>query len=386
MKKRNICVVTGSRAEYGLLRPLMVVVRKDRSVRLQLIVTGSHLVPALGSSWREIRKDGFRIDKKVSIITKNDGSSFGTADAMGRALLGFSKAFKTLKPDLIVVLGDRCEILAVVSCALVLRIPVAHIAGGDVTEGAFDDAIRHAITKMSHFHFATNAASAARIRQLGEDPSRVFNVGHLGLDGIRQTEWLNRAGLERLLKFKLLAKNLLITFHPVTLGTTPSERQLAELLKALDASGRNTGLIFTAPNADPGSAKLLRMIKQYVSARPNARFIPSLGHRLYLNTMKHVDAVVGNSSSGVYEAPFMKKPTVDIGNRQKGRLRASSVISCRPEASAIKRAIEAAFQKKCAKTVSPYGDGRTAGRIWKILRSVEDPIAALRKKFRDVVS
>lgn len=382
MKKRKICVVTGSRAEYGLLKPLLLCVRKDRSAKLQLLVTGSHLVASFGSSWREIIRDGFRIDERIPILT-GDQSSFGIATSMGRAAIGFAKAFKCLQPDIVVVLGDRSEILAAVSAALVMRLPVAHIAGGDITEGAFDDAIRHAITKMSHLHFVTNGRSAARIRQLGEDSRTVFNVGHLGLDAIRQAKMLSRDQVEDALKFRLRSRNLLITFHPVTLGEISSEEQLKALLAALSRQKSDVGLIFTGPNADPDGPKLSKMIRTFVAKHSNACFVASMGQRLYLNTLKLADAVVGNSSSGIYEAPSMKKPTVNIGDRQRGRLRASTVINCGPRVAGIEKAIGKAFRMNCTKVVSPFGDGRSALRIYRILKSIRNPRRLLKKSFKD---
>ena len=377
---KNICVVTGSRAEYGLLYWLMKEIRKDRTLRLQIIVTGSHLSANFGLTYRDIEADGFTIDRKIPILTA-DTSAVGVTRALGKAVLGFAQAFQDLDPEWVVVLGDRYEILAAVEAALIAKIPVTHIAGGDITAGAMDDSIRHAITKMSHLHFATHAAAARRIRQLGEDPKTVFSAGHIGLDGVRNTDLLERTELEKMLRFEFRERNLLITFHPVTLDVEHSIDQLNELLSALERLGVGTGLIFTAANADTEGVKMNQKIKTFVVAHTNACFVPSMGQRRYLSALQYVDVVVGNSSSGIYEAPSFKIPTVNIGDRQQGRWQAASVLNCSPRATPIYRTILEALKKDCSKVVNPYGDGRSATRILRSIKNIRDPKKLLKKHF-----
>ncbi|HOG23811.1 MAG TPA: UDP-N-acetylglucosamine 2-epimerase [Candidatus Omnitrophota bacterium] len=383
MKKRKICVVTGSRAEYGLLHCLMKEIRKDRSFHLQVIVTGTHLSAVFGSTYRDIERNGFKIARKIPILT-SDNSATGVTQALGKAVIGYAKAFKDLKPDWLVVLGDRYEILAAVEAALIAKVPVAHLAGGDITEGAIDDSIRHAITKMSHLHFATHAAAARRIRQLGEDPKTVFCPGHIGLDAIRLLKPESRRDLERDLRFRFRERNLLVTFHPVTLDPVPSMEQLEELLAALHGLKRDMGLIFTASNADADGSKMNLRIRRFVERHPNACFIHSLGQRRYLSTLRYVDAVVGNSSSGIYEAPSFRIPTINIGSRQEGRVQAKSVINCLAKRVFIQRAIEKAFLMDCSRVVNPYGDGRATARIIRSIKSIRDPKSLLKKKFRSL--
>jgi UDP-N-acetylglucosamine 2-epimerase (non-hydrolysing)/GDP/UDP-N,N'-diacetylbacillosamine 2-epimerase (hydrolysing) len=303
---------------------------------------------------------------------------------MGLAVQGIGKTLARLEPDMIVLLGGRYEILAAAQAALIAKIPVAHIAGGDTTEGALDDSIRHAITKMSHLHFATHAAAARRIRQLGEDPKTVFNAGHIGLDGIRNADFMSRSELEKSLSFRFRGRNLLVTFHPATADAVSSIRQLEELLSALGRLGPDTGLIFTASNADTEGAQMNQRIKSFVAAHANACFVPSLGQQRYLSAMKYIDAVVGNSSSGIYEASSFKIPTVNIGDRQKGRQQAASVMDCPSQASRIHQTILEAFKKDCSKVVNPYGDGRSVLRILRAIKKVRDPQKLLKKRFWEI--
>jgi UDP-N-acetylglucosamine 2-epimerase (non-hydrolysing)/GDP/UDP-N,N'-diacetylbacillosamine 2-epimerase (hydrolysing) len=355
-------------------------IQADRTFKLQLIVTGSHLSSYFGSTWRTICEDGFRIDRKIPILV-NDLSRVGVTRALGKAVAGFSDALQSLAPDFLIVLGDRYEILGAVSAALIAKIPVVHIAGGDITEGAFDDAIRHAITKMSHLHFVTNEVSRKRVLQMGEDPRNVKNVGHLGIDSICQTPRYSRPYLEKALGFRFQERNLLVTFHPVTLGLVSSEVQMDELLRAIRRLGTSVGVIFTHPNADTDSSKLRTMLEKFSKGRPHTRVFCSLGQNYYLNVMRQVDAVVGNSSSGIYEAPSLKKPTVNVGDRQSGRLQASSVINCDPRENSIFLAIRKAFRKDCSHVRSPYGNGNAASEILKTIRAIENPSRLLRKRF-----
>lgn len=380
---RKICVVTGTRADYGLLYWLMREIENEAELQLQLIVTGMHLSPEFGLTAAVIEQDGFSIDAKVEMMLSSD-TSVGIAKSIGLGVIGFAEALDRLKPDLLVVLGDRYEILAAVQAAMVAAIPIAHIAGGDTTEGAIDEAIRHSITKMSHLHFVTNQESARRVRQMGEDPQRIYCVGSPGIDYIKRLTLLNREELEQTLDFTFLRKNLLITFHPVTLETKSSQWQFQELLKALDCLGEDVGLIFTKPNSDTDGRILIKMIDDYAAKRPNAKAYTSLGQQRYLSAIAHVDAVVGNSSSGLYEVPSFKKPTVNIGDRQKGRLQGNTVINCVNDAQYIYDAIQEAFMLNCEEAVNPYGEGNASSLIVKNIKEIADFRVLLQKHFYEM--
>ncbi|HUF80956.1 MAG TPA: UDP-N-acetylglucosamine 2-epimerase [Burkholderiales bacterium] len=381
--KRRICAVTGSRADYGLLHWVLKEIQGHTDLSLLTAVTGMHLSPEFGLTYREIEKDGFAVDAKVEMLLSGDTPE-STAKSVGLGVIGFADAFSRMSPDFVLVLGDRFEIFAASQAAYLAGIPIAHIAGGDTTEGAFDEGLRHSITKMAHLHFVTNEAAARRVRQMGEHPARIHNFGSPGIDAIRHLERLPRSELERQIGFRLLQRNILVTFHPATLEAVPAAAQFAELLGALDALGPAVGILLTLPNADTGGRALLGMIDEFVRAHPNARAYASLGSHLYLNAMTQVDAVVGNSSSALYEAPSLRVPAVNIGDRQKGRPQASSVINCSPAAPEILRAIHAAFQTDCSDTVNPYGDGSSAPRIVATLASIGDPKSLLRKEFVDL--
>lgn len=385
--KRTICVITGTRAEYGLMRPIMQAIADDADLALQIVVTGMHLSPEFGATYREIEGDGFAIDRKVEMLTSSD-TPVGIAKSMGLGMIGFADALDQLKPDLILVLGDRFEILAAVAAALVARIPVAHLHGGETTEGAFDEAMRHSITKMAHLHFVAAEPYRRRVIQLGEQPERVFLVGGLGVDNIKRLTLLGRSELEASLGFALGKKSLLITFHPVTLERATAEDQMAELLAAL-APLSDTQLVFTMPNADTDGRALIRMVEQFVARTPNARAFASLGQLRYLSCVAQVDGVVGNSSSGLAEVPSLRKGTVNIGERQKGRLQASSVINCEPSRQAIESALarlyEPAFQDVLRHTRNPYGEGGACEQVLRVLKSYRlDGI--VKKSFYDLPS
>lgn len=383
--RRKICVITGSRAEYGLLYWLLREIQDDPDLELQLIAAGMHLSPEFGLTYKIIEQDGFRIAAKVEMLLSSD-TPVGIAKSMGVGIMGFADALERLAPDLMVVLGDRFEILAAVQAALVARIPVAHVAGGDITQGAFDDAIRHSITKMSHLHFVTNEEAGQRVRQLGENPAHIFNVGSPGIDYIKRLSLLGRAELQTALNFHLRSKNLLITFHPATWESQPAVEQFQALLTALDRLGHDFGLIFTKPNADNQGRALIRLLEEFVASREHAAAYTSLGQQLYLSTLAQVDAVVGNSSSGLYEAPSFKKPTVNIGSRQKGRLQAASVLNCPPHPDAIQETILAALALDCSEVVNPYGDGESSRKILKITKHIEDYKSLIAKKFFNLSS
>jgi GDP/UDP-N,N'-diacetylbacillosamine 2-epimerase (hydrolysing) len=384
---RKICVVTGTRAEFGLLRWVMQAVLDTPGLELQVIATGMHLSPEFGLTYREIEQSGFSIDAKVEMLLSADTAT-GVTKSMGLGLIGFADAYAGLKPDLIVVLGDRFEIFAAAAAALIAGIPLAHLHGGESTEAAFDEAIRHSITKMSHLHFVAAEDYRRRVIQLGEQPDRVFQVGGLGIDAIKRIALMDREALEASIDFKLGRKNLLVTFHPVTLESQSSAQQMGELLAALGQL-EDTHLIFTMPNADTGSRELAGMVDAFVVTHPNARAYSSLGQLRYLSCMKLVDGVVGNSSSGLAEAPSMAVGTINIGDRQRGRLQATSVIDCVPEQKAILDAIgklySADFRQALPTTVNPYGNGGASEKIVRVLKDY--PLEGiLKKSFYDLGS
>lgn len=367
---RTICVVTGTRADYGLLQWIMDGIRRDPALRLQIVATGMHLSPNFGLTYRDIESDGFSIDRKLDILTGDD-SPVGITKCIGRGVIAFADAFAELNPDVVVVLGDRFEILAAATAALIAGLPLAHLHGGEITEGAFDDAIRHSITKMSHLHFVAAEPYRQRVIQLGEAPERVFLTGGLGVDTIRKTRLLEREELESALDFKLGKKNLLVTFHPVTLEKDTAPAQMAELLKALDSLG-GMHLILTMPNADTGSREMIHMIDRFAASRPHAKAFTSLGQVRYLSCIAHVDGVVGNSSSGLAEVPSFRKGTINIGDRQRGRLKAASVIDCEPDCASIQSALQKLyspeFQASLDSARNPYGEGGASEKVVDVLK------------------
>ena len=367
----DICIVTGTRAEYGLLRLLMKKIKDSTLLNLQVIVTGMHLSPEFGLTVEEIKKDGFKIDRNIEMLLSSD-TSIGISKSIGLGVIGFADAFESLKPDLIVLLGDRFEIISAAIVATISRIPIAHIHGGETTQGAFDESIRHSITKMSHLHFVATETYKQRVIQLGENPSNIFLVGGLGIDNILSLTLLSRKQLESRLGFKLARKNLLVTFHPVTLEEKSSKRHFNQLLEALNEL-KDTKLIFTMPNSDTHGRVIFKLIEKYTKKNENAHCYSSLGQLLYLSCMQHVDGVIGNSSSGLIETPTFKKGTINIGDRQKGRIRASSVIDCEPDKnsilSAIKKLYSKDFQTKLDSVNNPYGKGGSAEAIRDILEA-----------------
>jgi GDP/UDP-N,N'-diacetylbacillosamine 2-epimerase (hydrolysing) len=368
--KRKICVVTGSRADYGLLRLVMQRIKDDPKLILQVVATGMHLSPTFGLTYDEIEADGFHIDFRVETLNSSD-TPVGIAGSIGKGLIGCAEAFSILKPDVLVVLGDRFEIFSAVAAALVARIPVAHLHGGETSAGAFDEAFRHSITKMSHLHFVATEEYRKRVIQLGENPKNVFLVGGLGIDGIKNVTLLSKKELESSLGIVFQSKSLLITFHPVTLEDETSEGQMKELLSALsDLSG--TTLIFTMPNADTGGLVLIKMIEKFVESHPHAHTFISLGQQRYLSCIAQVDGVVGNSSSGLSEVPSFKKGTINIGSRQLGRLQAPSVINCKPEGDDIRAALVKLYSKNfkasLEMTSNPYGEGGASFKVVNVLR------------------
>ena len=382
---RKICVITGTRAEYGLLRWVMQGIKEDHDLTLQIIATGMHLSPEFGLTYQAIEQDGFQIDRKVEMLTSSD-TSVGIAKSMGLGLIGFADALNELQPDLIVVLGDRFEIFSAVSAALVARIPVAHLHGGETTEGAFDEALRHSITKMSHLHFVAAETYRQRVIQLGEQPDRVFMVGGLGIDNIKRLQLLDRSALENSLDFKLGPKSLLITYHPVTLETATAEKQMGKLLEAL-AALKDTLLIFTLPNADTDGRALINMVEKFVALHTNARAYASLGQLRYLSCVAQVDGVVGNSSSGLAEVPSFKKGTINIGDRQRGRLQAESIINCEPTRESIAAALvqlySTDFHKSLHQVTNPYGEGGASEKVVSTLKNTAI-VGIVKKTFYDL--
>jgi UDP-N-acetylglucosamine 2-epimerase (non-hydrolysing)/GDP/UDP-N,N'-diacetylbacillosamine 2-epimerase (hydrolysing) len=360
---RRVCVVTGSRADYGLLYWVMRQIRDDPELELQIVATGMHLSPAHGMTVRQIETDGFRIDAKVASLAMNAVTT-DMARSIGLGVCSLADCYAQLNPDLVLVLGDRFEILAAAIAAYSSNIPVAHIAGGDTTVGSLDEGFRHAITKMAHLHFVTNEMAERRVLMMGENPSCVFCVGNPGLDYVRRMKRVPRTDLEQALGFRFREKNILITFHPVTANPDSTALQFRELLEALRSFAQSEiGMLITYANADPGGNMINEMIEQFAAARPNAKAFSSLGQHLYLSLLAQVDAVVGNSSSGLCEAPSFCRPTVDIGDRQAGRLAAASVIQTPAVADKIRAAILRAFELDCRNVVNPYGDGNSSKRI-----------------------
>jgi len=377
---RKICVVTGSRAEYGLLQPVMSALRADERFEMQLIVTGMHLSPEFDYTVSVIENDGYEITDRVESLISGD-TPVAISKSIGLGVIGFADVFRRLTPDWLLILGDRFEVFAAAQVALVANIPIAHIAGGDTTEGAFDEAIRHCITKMAHLHFVTNELSAKRVRQLGEDPAAIHVVGSPGIDAIKQMKLMDREALKKDLGISFKKRNLLITHHPVTFNPIGSIQEIEALLSALDNFGDQTGLFFTKANADTFGRTINRVVEDWVSTRSNAIVFASLGQLRYLSLMNEVDVVVGNSSSGLYEAPSLHTPTVNIGDRQGGRLSAASVIHCEPEPMAIHDAINKAFKLNVSEIENPYGAGHATPRIIEAIAAVDDPKKLLKKRF-----
>lgn len=385
--KKKICVVTGSRADYGLLYPLLKKIKSCAKFNLQIVACGMHLCPEFGLTFKEIEKDGFRVNEKVKVDLSRD-SATDISKSVGQGCIGFADIFKRLKPDLLLVLGDRFEIFSAVIPAFIAKIPIAHIHGGELTEGAIDDAFRHSITKMSFLHFASTKEYCRRIIQLGESADRVFNVGALAMDNIVSLKFRSRKELENILNFSLKEKTALVTFHPATLDNESTALQFSELLKALD-SFTDLKVIFTLPNADPNGRIIIKLINKYVRNNPDkACSFASLGRLNYLSVLNQVDVIAGNSSSGIIEAPSLGKPTVNIGPRQKGRIMVESIINCQPRKTSIRIALRKAFSadfiKLSKKVKSPYGNGKSAERIVKIISNNINNIHSLSKAFRDI--
>jgi GDP/UDP-N,N'-diacetylbacillosamine 2-epimerase (hydrolysing) len=377
--------VTGSRADYGLLKRLMKLIDSDPEMKLQIIVTGSHLSSKHGLTYKEIEEDGFQIGFKVDII-ENIIDAQSTARAMSKAQNEITKILSEIKPDLMVVLGDRYEILSAVISALLSGVPVAHIHGGEVTTGAIDDAIRNAITKMSHLHFTATEISKNRVIQMGEIPANTFNFGGLGVDALQSFNFLSQKEVEKNLENKFSKRNLLVTYHPETISKKSASEQIQILLDALSLKN-DINLIFTGVNADPGSGEISRAINQFVQSNSNAKYYPSLGQSLYLSTLLYCDGVVGNSSSGILEVPTLKKATINIGNRQLGREMAESVISCELDSGSIAKSIDEIYSENfkvvLSKVSNPYGRGGASSKIFEEIKK-SDLSNLVLKSFHDL--
>jgi GDP/UDP-N,N'-diacetylbacillosamine 2-epimerase (hydrolysing) len=382
----KICVVSGTRAEYGLLYWTMKAIQDNPNLELSVCVTGMHLSPEFGLTYQQIESDGFQIDGKIEMLVSSD-SSVGITKSIGLGLIGFADFFDRSKPDWIVVLGDRFEIFAAVTAAMIARIPVAHCHGGEATEGLIDEAIRHSITKMSHLHFTSTIEYRNRVIQLGEQPDSVFHVGALGIENINRLNLLNKKEFESSIGFKLSSLNFLVTFHPVTLDNASAEQQFVELVQALTVF-KEAKIIITKPNADHDGRVIIKLIDEFVSKNPtNAISFISLGQIRYLSAIRHCQVVIGNSSSGLIEVPSFKKPTVNIGDRQQGRTESKSVISCKPEKKSILEAINVAlsedFQNQLKSIINPYGEGNSSIKILDTIlsKSVHN---ILKKKFYNI--
>lgn len=383
MKQKKICVITGTRAEYGIMYWLIKAINDDPNLELQLLVTGMHMSPEFGLTYRDIEKQNIPITKKIEVLLSSD-TAVGISKSMGLTMISFAEVFQEIQPDLCVVLGDRFEIFSAVSAAMIARVPVAHLHGGESTEGLIDEAIRHSITKMSHLHFVATKEYEKRVIQLGEHPDTVFNFGSPGIDNIHKLDLLSKNDFEKSIDFELGEVNFLVTFHPVTLENNTSKEQFLELLNAFDKL-KEAKIIFTLPNSDTDGRVIIEMINNYVAKNSNRTIaFQSLGQVRYLSALKYMSAVIGNSSSGLSEVPTFKIPTINIGDRQNGRLKAGSVIDCEPKTDSILESIKKAksndFQMKLRNVVNPYGKEGASLRIKEKIKNFNIE-RILKKKF-----
>ncbi|ACA45790.1 UDP-N-acetylglucosamine 2-epimerase (hydrolyzing) [Clostridium botulinum] len=378
---RKVCVVTGTRAEYGLLRNILVKIKDSNNLRLHLVVTGAHLSEDYGCTVDEIESDGFAIDEKLPILMNGNSKSV-IAKEMGMLMIQLSQTFERLKPDMLLVLGDRYEIFAATSTAMAMNIPIAHISGGEITEGLVDEQIRHAITKMSHVHFPGAEPYVKNIMNMGEESWRIFNAGDPGIENIKLTKLFNREELKAELNMEVDEDTLLVTYHPVTLEPNRLPYQVENLIKALNAI--NKKMIVTYPNSDNGSDYIIKKLQEFAKINSNVHLFKNLGITRYLSVMKLCGAVVGNSSSALVEAPYLKVPVVNIGNRQKGRLMAENIISCSNKyedvVKAVNKALSSEFRERVKRSKSLYGEGNTSEEIVKVLESIEINDELLKKK------
>jgi len=385
MAKRKICVVTGSRAEYGLLYWLMKEIDNDNELDLQLLVTGMHLSPEFGLTYREIEKD-FKICKKVEMLLSSD-TPVGVSKSMGLAQISFAEIYDEIKPDILVVLGDRYEIFSAVSAAMISRIPVAHLSGGELTLGAIDDAIRHSITKMSHLHFVATEEYSRRVVQLGESPDRVFNFGEAGLDNIYKLKLLSKKDFEESIDWELNKRNFLFTYHPTTLHSVDKVINNVSIILEYLASLEDTNIIMTKSNADNGGRVINEMLEKFSRKYKHAKLYSSLGQLRYLSALQYVDAVVGNTSSGIVEAPSFNIGTINIGDRQKGRVKSKSVIDCSDSIEDLKKSVDVLYSDEFNEVLkdvkNPYGVGGSSVKIKQVLKEVYLP-DLIHKTFKDM--
>ncbi|MDM1352181.1 UDP-N-acetylglucosamine 2-epimerase (hydrolyzing) [Myroides marinus] len=384
---KKICVTTATRAEYGLLRPLIKAIHEHPEFQLQLLVTGAHLSPEFGLTKEFIIKDGYIIDEEVEMLLSSD-TAVGVSKSMGLGLIGYAEAFKRLQADAVIILGDRYEMLAMASAAIISKLPIIHLHGGEITEGAYDDAIRHAITKLSYLHFTSTEEYRRRVIQMGEHPERVYNVGAIGIDNINELPLLSRAELEESLGVKFKRNNYQITFHPETLSNISSEEQFKNLLEALDQL-EDSFFVFTKANADTDGRVINRLIDEYVVLnKDKAVAFHSLGALRFLSLVKMCDAIIGNSSSGILEAPSLFTATINIGDRQKGRIQAKSIINCDNSVTSILNAIvkskEAHFKMLVSNVLNPYDNGGAVDKIIQVLEDSKDKFKVV-KHFNDIV-
>ena len=384
---RKVCIVTGARSEYGLLSALMKTLQCDEFVELQVIATGMHLSPEFGLTYLEIEKDGFTIDEKIEMVVSSD-TSVGVVKSIGLGLIGFADSYNRLAPDIVVVLGDRYEAFAAAQSATIMNIPVAHLHGGEVTEGAVDESLRHAITKLSHLHFVSTEEFRQRVIQLGENPENVVISGALGVDSIKRMELLSRSELEDALDISFMDGCILVTYHPVTLSPSSEEERVSSLLSSLEKYSEYR-IVITYPNADAGGRAIVSLLKKFAAKAPsNTTLVESLDYRTFVSLMSVAEIVVGNSSSGLIEAPCFSIPTVNIGDRQKGRPLASSVLSCQDDEQSIQTAMDRAlsneFRQSCRDVDNPYGRGDAVKEIVSVLKSVSLD-GLVRKSFYDVL-
>lgn len=384
---KKICIVTATRAEYGLLKPVIDKIHNSEKVELQLVVTGMHLSPEFGLTYKEIEEDGYPIDQKIEMLLSSDTPT-GIAKSMGVALIGFADYFSVNRPDIVVILGDRYEMLMVATTALIARIPIAHLHGGEKTEGAVDEAIRHSITKMSQLHFTATEEYRRRVIQLGEQPGRVFNVGALGVENAKKVSLLGKEELEQQIGFCFSKTTIMVTYHPVTLETLTAREQFAEILSVIDKH-KEISVIFTKANADTDGRIINQMIDEYVGKNGDRCVAyTSLGQKRYLSALQYVDAVLGNSSSGLVEVPSFHIPTVNIGDRQRGRACAKSVIHCGNSVREIDKALQTAlseeFRKNLITIQNPYDKEGTSDKIVETICDALNNGIEMKKTFYDL--
>ena len=385
---KRIGIMTGTRAEYGLLKSLMQEINKDNDLELYLIVSGMHLSPEFGMTYKEIEEDGFEINAKVEMLLSSD-SPAGISKSIGLGVIGFADEFQRADLDMLILLGDRYEALSAAICAMVMRIPIAHLHGGELTEGAIDEGIRHSITKMSYLHFTSTEEYRRRVIQLGENPERVFCVGAIGVENIKKINLMTKEELERSIHFEIDENTVVVTYHPVTLENNTVEEQFLNLLKVLDRNPK-IRMIFTKANADTNGRIVNELIDKYAAQNSErACAFMSLGQKRYLSALKYCKIVIGNSSSGIIEAPSFGKPIINIGDRQKGRICADSVINCGYTQQEIQQAMETAlteeFENKARNCRNPYEKENTAANIISVIKDylLNDKIK-LKKGFYDI--